>query len=260
MKKDYGKAYKTIYVTEDYSIFNKIESNRKLNERNLSKLLKSFESGQMIIPILVNENYEVIDGQHRLHVCQKLKLPVYYYMVEGYGKEELAKAQVSAMWSNKDYLNYGIKEDNENYIWLSNFSNSNNISIPSALKIYSSLSNNNEKCIKMLFENGNLVIEKEIRIKMEDFMSKLQDFKKSEICDTKNFISAFLILYSSELFNHDTMKKKITTKTINILNNTNNTIHDFLVSLVDIYNLNNKVDRLAVPANRSQNKVMLEPK
>ena len=72
-----------VHYTKDYSKFVKVHSNRSLKSGILSNIEKSMiDMGLMVDPIKVNEKWEVIDGQHRLHVSEKLGLGIYYIKVK----------------------------------------------------------------------------------------------------------------------------------------------------------------------------------
>lgn len=73
-----------IFRTTDYSIFKFNESNRDINKLNLKKIKESiqkigFQSNKRI---LVNENMEIVDGQHRFVACKELGLPIEYEIVD----------------------------------------------------------------------------------------------------------------------------------------------------------------------------------
>lgn len=58
-----------IYKTDDHTLFKKLEGNRDV--RSVEKIIKSIDNvGYVLSPILVNEKYEVIDGQNRLEACK----------------------------------------------------------------------------------------------------------------------------------------------------------------------------------------------
>ena len=100
-----------IMVTENYDMFKKIGGNRKLNKANYSKIVKSMKEEQLIIPIVVNEKYEIIDGQHRFQACEDLGKPVYFYMVRGYGLEQVKRANIaSSNWKKENYLDMFVAE------------------------------------------------------------------------------------------------------------------------------------------------------
>ena len=60
--------------TKTYSIFNKVIGNRNLDSKNLSRIKNSINEIGLQMPILVNENKSIIDGQHRLQAAKELKI------------------------------------------------------------------------------------------------------------------------------------------------------------------------------------------
>ena len=55
-----------IYSTEAYELFKKMVGNR--NVAKLSKLKEAIRKDGQITPIVVNKDFEIVDGQHRLEV------------------------------------------------------------------------------------------------------------------------------------------------------------------------------------------------
>ena len=49
------------------------------------------QSNYLFTVIIVNENYEIIDGQHRFEVIKELNLPLRYIICEGYGFAAIGK-------------------------------------------------------------------------------------------------------------------------------------------------------------------------
>lgn len=74
-----------ILKTENYDKFKFIEWNRSIDETNYKKLvnenLKEFQLHKF--PILVTEDFKIIDGQHRFEVSKALSSPVYYIVDKG---------------------------------------------------------------------------------------------------------------------------------------------------------------------------------
>ena len=111
-----------VQYTKDYSLFQKVDTNRDLRKSNLNKIRKSMlENGLMVDPIKVNEYYEVIDGQHRLNVSQELGLGIYYIKVKGIGKKEMMDFQIHESWKMTDFLKHYVKEGNPNYVKIKKF-------------------------------------------------------------------------------------------------------------------------------------------
>ena len=113
--------------TEDYSIFKAMDANRQVNLNHVNNLIRSMDTnGALVNPVIVNENYEIIDGQHRLRASLELGLPVYYLMVEGYGIKEVHALNLNQKnWSNQDYLEAYANDGNVNYQRLLEFQKRN---------------------------------------------------------------------------------------------------------------------------------------
>lgn len=93
-----------IYQTTDYSKFKRLKGNRDV--KNAKKIMDSInEVGYILSPILVNENYEVIDGQNRLDALKKLGLPVPYIMQEGIGRKECQALNINqSNWTTEQFI------------------------------------------------------------------------------------------------------------------------------------------------------------
>ena len=61
-----------VHTTTDYFLFKPINGNRNINRLHLSRLKKSIEENYLFTVIIVNENYEIIDGQHRFECIKEL--------------------------------------------------------------------------------------------------------------------------------------------------------------------------------------------
>ena len=105
------------FRTTDYAIFKRMEGNRSVLAYRVNRIIKSIKNnGYIHNPIIVNENYEVIDGQGRLEALKTLGLPVDYIMVPGIGKKEcIALNAYSSPWTINDYINLYREDGNENY-------------------------------------------------------------------------------------------------------------------------------------------------
>jgi hypothetical protein len=94
-----------VHTTTDYFLFKPIEGNRNKNLIHLSRLKKSLSENYLFTVIIVNEKYEIIDGQHRFECVKELKLPLHYIVCNGYGLNEVhVLNQNSKTWNAEDYL------------------------------------------------------------------------------------------------------------------------------------------------------------
>jgi len=99
--------------TRDYSIFNFVESNREINKANLKKIEESILDIGVQVPIVVNSNYDIIEGQHRFLALKSNKLPVPYIVSRGASEDHISKLQESKKWTALDYCNSWAKKGNK---------------------------------------------------------------------------------------------------------------------------------------------------
>jgi DNA-directed RNA polymerase beta subunit len=96
-------------------MFRFLHGNRDLNEAKIEKIIKSVKSGLNFFkycPVMVNEEYFIIDGQHRFYVCKKLALPVFFVVVPNFTLRQIAEINNNqSKWKIKDYMNCYIDAD-----------------------------------------------------------------------------------------------------------------------------------------------------
>lgn len=106
--------------TADYDKFSLIASNRDIYKPHVQKLVNSFEQHPDIArtrPILVNERYEIIDGQHRYEALKELKKPIYYIIERGLTIQDAQRLNsVQRNWTVADFARSFALTGNEQYI------------------------------------------------------------------------------------------------------------------------------------------------
>lgn len=111
-----------VHTTTDYSMFKSIDGNRNLNLLHINRLKKSMQEHYLFTVIVVNEKYEIIDGQHRFYAIRDLGLPLHYVIMQGYN---LSHVQIlnanSSNWTQQDYLEAYCNLGYEDYLRLNDF-------------------------------------------------------------------------------------------------------------------------------------------
>src|SRR5690625_2495159 len=103
-----------VYKTNDYNLFKNIKENRQISE-NLN-LKSEIEKHGILVPVIVNEKYEIVDGQHRVYYAKALGLPVPFIVQKGYGKEEIISINNSSKkWMLIDFINRYAQEGLSDY-------------------------------------------------------------------------------------------------------------------------------------------------
>lgn len=105
--------------TFDYGKFKFIEGNRDVDhEKKLEESMR--ECGLLLQPILVNELYEIVEGQNRYTACMNLGLPIYYIVQPGIRLKEVKSLNsASKNWNTKNFIHsYALGDQNLNYIYV----------------------------------------------------------------------------------------------------------------------------------------------
>ena len=199
-----------IMVTENYDMFKKIGGNRKLNKANYAKIVKSMKEEQLIIPIVVNEKYEIIDGQHRYTACKDLGKPVYFYMVRGYGLSQVKRANIaSSNWKKENYLDMFVAENNEVYKEFEEIKERYDLNISNLLKIFAIVQEKQSARVGYEFENGTFTLDGKMEVLR--FLTALEDFNFFKFYKSNNFLIKITRLYFKSEYDHNKMKTKLIT-------------------------------------------------
>jgi hypothetical protein len=118
-----------IYQTTDYEKFNIKTDNRNIDYKKVINLIQSFKTnGVLMVPAIVNQDLEIIDGQNRWTALKQLaetdgiREPFYFIIQPEYKSEQMIVINNnSTNWNKKDYLKYHITNDNKNYIIFDQF-------------------------------------------------------------------------------------------------------------------------------------------
>lgn len=130
----------TVIRTLDYDKFKAMVGNRALGNRT-TKIIASIQSnGYIMCPIIVNEKYEVIDGQGRLSALKALQMPVDYIVVPGATlKDCIAMNAQTTPWKLQDYVDSYVSQENENYMRLVELKQKHLVGYPVITNIASNL-------------------------------------------------------------------------------------------------------------------------
>ncbi len=204
-----------VMSTTNYDSIRSIKGNRGINLKNVEKIKESMMGKHLIVPAIVNENMELIDGQHRKKACEELNIPFYYIIVHGYGLKEVQKINANAKtWKKIDYLKSYVDlyeagdEDYHNYPLFKTFMESSGLPLPTALAL-SDLKRGHYKGIEDDFIHGTfefktLQMAKTLVGALEDV--KLYDETRAK---QKSFALVFASLFFNSKYNHDHMVRNL---------------------------------------------------
>lgn len=239
------------YATKDYSVFKHMVGNRDVSEKHVRTLMTSMNRGNLIKyqTILVNEDMEILDGQHRFEACKRLGLHVHYKIVpNGTYKIPAILNHATREWKFNDYLdNFAINEHLD-YVKLEAFQNKYNISLK---RLGYLMSKEQKEIFDTQFRTGGFKLIdnlEEISIKIDkinDIIKYLDEIillENKKFLFTDNFWRALYMLLLEKDVDIEKFKEKLTIKRQAVRQL--GTHKQYLQLLTDIYNWKTKKSRI----------------
>lgn len=233
----------TIYETTDYKMFRTVAGNRRLNPHHVINLEKSVAERNLLPqnPIIVSKDKYVIDGQHRLAVAKRMKLPVYYIIAEEADLHDIRMLNVNVRtWFMDDYLRSYIQQGKRDYIVLKDFAEANDVSVSIALLLLS-IPNENFHPNLMIrefkegdFKVANLVGAQTLVKQLHD----LKPFTEDEAWKDRELIRALQIVYKR--VSHRTIVEKLKLHDLKIEREPS--VREYLRSLERVVNFKQRGD------------------
>ena len=267
---NYTTSPEQMFRTTDFDSFKRVLGNRKVLEERVSKILASYDKiGYIPVPIIVNEKFEVIDGQGRLEACKRRSLPVNFIIRPGLKIEDCIVMNINVSpWTLMDYIECYAETGNENYQWM--------------VKLFEEMfEKHGKKCVTVnnvcttLFntkkapgtaiKNGRLRVTEEMYLQAKDcldFVFSILDYYKENNVrlksnDISDLMTSIIFCYKFEDVNNDKLYKVLTEEGHLMQKWTN---VETCISEIDFrYNYNAKANRCNIVrlyedlSNRDQN-------
>src|SRR4026208_173423 len=113
-----------IQKTKNYEMFKLIKKNReKISQKDVDKIIASIQAKNLLHmrPIIVNGDYEILDGQHRFLAAKTLGVDIYYDKQDTLTSKDVIILNNAKAWGFYDYLNFYIQEGHQEYIKIKKF-------------------------------------------------------------------------------------------------------------------------------------------
>lgn len=232
----------TVQVTSDYTKFKTKQGNRELNYLHLKRLTSSVKETDLLHanPILVNENFEIIDGQHRFNVCQELKKPIYFIMVKGLGIREIQILNANSKnWKLEDYIDGYCSMGHSEYCYFKNIMNKSNLGITCLLALFVSGTTSGNTMDNL--RNGDLKLaHKERGIIILQWIKEWLNYYPN--AHRRTFVVGLVQLYQIKGYSHEKMMQKIKYQSTKLVDCT--TTKTYLALLEEIYNFKERQEKL----------------
>jgi hypothetical protein len=227
-----------IRQTDDYSMFKMLNANRDISDNHVNDLAVSLKKYGQINPIIVNENKEVIEGQHRLNACKLLKLPITYITVKNLNIEHVRVINNKQKgWKYRDYLksfSHKSHPNHQTYSKINNFFEEFNLPLSVCLILLSIEDNKVKGDCHRTFISGNFVINDESKArKFAQQLLKIKSFAP-DLVQIKKFCIGFARIQNLENFKVETAYEQIQKYRSKLEGCMNQ--EDWIEGLVDAYN------------------------
>lgn len=249
--------------TTDYSIFRNIDGNRQVHQGHVDRLVEAIERQNLLpyFPVLLNENMEVIDGQHRLVAAARLGLPVHYEIVDGLRLQDVMSINThSKGWSMTDFIDSYIELGYKDYEVLKDFTKRTGIgaSLGAGLLMgWSSLGgsggSNGGGATSRSVKEGRFHVgsyERADRIANQAIeLSKYADFETRR---DRRLITALLQLNNNKDFDFERLRAKI--RLHNLRLERRPTSKYYLLHIEELYNWKSSTGKVELYASSSKGK------
>lgn len=237
-----SKKVGEIFQTKDYSIFKFRNDNRDIIQSHVNNLSKSMlvDGWQDGSTAVVNQRFEVIDGQHRILAAQKANVSVRYEVVRNANLNTIRRLNTKTKnWNIITHLKSYVKEGNQNYILLDRFMKNFPTLRPTECMML--VKNSMSSAKREEFESGNFVV-KDMKKAYEwghRIMRLRSYFEKGY--NKSIFVRALIeIFINKPKFNFDEFVHKIQIRPRSIY--MCGTVSQYIEMIEDIYNYKRKVD------------------
>jgi len=241
-----------ILKTDKYDRFKLLNGNRDIDEAHVRRLKASIKANNLLEsnPILITENGEVLDGQHRLTACKELNLPVYYTVSNGGDVDTVITLNtLSKNWSLLDYAKSYAARGDKSYEYIVRLCEEFRVGVSVVIALLSDGLALRDDARKdntpvLRFKTGKLKYSQSdyltAQIKARQIFA-LSDYVKP--AKTVLFVKVMLRVLRNPKFDIDRLFEKLHTNDMTI--EPRNTVKDYLRDIEDVYNFNvKKKDKL----------------
>ena len=224
---------KTKFIrTLDYDRFRFFDTNRNIVESHVRKLMASISEIGLLEEITVNEDYYIIDGQHRFEALKRMSEHIVAKIKIGASSDSIIPVNIVRRgWSIMDYITHYSEAGNQDYILIREViqNNDSKLSTGTLLDLYSdstftsSAKGIREGAFKINLDKGAML--KEMIIGLEPFIPMYSQ--------TTKFARAFSkVVKGNENFDIKRFKSQLQKHKLMIYPNSDDTAR----SIVELYN------------------------
>lgn len=231
--------------TTDYSKFKTLKGNRNVNSLHVERIKRSIKEDYLMSPIIVNERFEIIDGQHRFSAIKAMNLPVNFIVVEGYGLREVQLLNTNmSNWKKIDYLNAFCDLGYPEYLKMRQFMKDFpefGIQVSEYILVDNTMGANSKTDKVQGEESGRIRSFQQGDLKIKDLKLSYENAEKIMMLkpyydgfNRATFVKAMIGLFKHPNYNHSQMLQKLKLQPLAIGHCAN--VSQYKILLENIYN------------------------
>jgi len=229
-----------ILKTTGYSLFTFIKGNRPINYTHVGNLVASIKEKDLAMPIIVDQNMNVVDGQHRLKAYEILSKPVTYIIKKDFNLADIRQVNsVQKNWTPLTYMNSFAQLGIEDYVYLEWFYRTYKFGINECCQMLDGgaqrSSKHNSEFKEGKFKIKNLEQGKLMAKRINKIGEYFEHYKK------RTFVTAMIFAIREKDFAWTRFEQKLENFS-SILKNQGSR-HDFLVNIEKLYNHKTSVNK-----------------
>ena len=238
-KRGTASVANTVYKTTEYGLFTKILGNRELRKYHVKYLKEAQAEKQIEAPIIVNETYQIVEGQHRYEACKALNLPVFYIIIPGLNLEDVQRLNTNSKdWNLSEHLNSFCVRGFKEYLTYREFKEKFKFNHNETIAMLEGISNKDKtRVLWTKFKDGNFKV-KNRETSWENAQKIIQVKQYYDGYNRRCFVFALLVCFEHESYDHDVFMKKLSKQSGKLTDQVHE--DDYLRIIQKVYNRNNK--------------------
>lgn len=234
-----------VEVTTDYAQFKLMKGNRAVDYNHVKRLKREMEANPDLLsanPILVNEHFYIIDGQHRRLAAQELGVPLYYMVRPGLTLEETRHLNVTQKrWQLLDFAQSFADSGRDDYIAFLRLHRMYPKIAPGILRFY--LLGGQKHNIESDFRRGEFQIE-DLDTATRNIQRLAEVANKTHAIMNMPMASALLRLFNDpDNFDYDLFMQKLERENARAMFGTHTSLRACLRTIEEVYNFQSKVQK-----------------
>ena len=234
------------YETKNYKLFKPLLGNRDVKQAHVARLKESIAGNYLLTILVVNEKFEIIDGQHRFKAISELNFPVHFIIKNGYGLNEVQLLNTNgSIWTRRDYLGSFCELNLDPYLKMRKFMEDfPDFAIRPTLMIITgefsntrAITKNQKRVTVKDFQEGKLIIPN-IAKSYQDARALLEIKPFFKKYFDPQFVSAMLQIFKNRHYEHKEFLKKLRAHPTAL--QVSKTVDQYKLDVEEIYNYNRK--------------------